>query len=135
MANIRCQHFYRPKRSFGQGNIFTPVCHSVHRGGGFLQIFFRGVGSSKFLWGVVFLQILGGSFKFSGGGSSKFSGGGGSSKFSVGGLVPRGCLQFFGGGGVSNFWNTVNVRPVRILLECILVTVVGKECNGFLQNN
>ena len=26
--------FYRPKRSFGQGNIFTPVCHSVHRGGG-----------------------------------------------------------------------------------------------------
>ena len=24
---------YRPKRSFGQGNIFTPVCHSVHRGG------------------------------------------------------------------------------------------------------
>ena len=28
--------FYRPKRSFGQGNIFTPVCHSVHRGGGVL---------------------------------------------------------------------------------------------------
>ena len=26
-------NFYRPKRSFGQGNIFTPVCHSVHRGG------------------------------------------------------------------------------------------------------
>ena len=25
---------YRPKRSFGQGNIFTPVCHSVHGGGG-----------------------------------------------------------------------------------------------------
>ena len=24
---------YRPKRSLGQGNIFTPVCHSVHRGG------------------------------------------------------------------------------------------------------
>ena len=24
-------HFYRPK--FGQGNIFTPVCHSVHREG------------------------------------------------------------------------------------------------------
>ena len=22
-----------PKRSLGQGNIFTPVCHSVHRGG------------------------------------------------------------------------------------------------------
>ena len=27
---------YRPKRSFGQGNIFTPVCHSVHRGGEYL---------------------------------------------------------------------------------------------------
>ena len=26
--------FYWPKRSFGQGNIFTPVCHSVHGGGG-----------------------------------------------------------------------------------------------------
>ena len=26
-------HFYRPQRSCGQGNIFTPVCHSVHRGG------------------------------------------------------------------------------------------------------
>ena len=26
-------YFYRPQRSCGQGNIFTPVCHSVHRGG------------------------------------------------------------------------------------------------------
>ena len=25
------------KRSLGQGNIFTPVCHSVHRGGGLPQ--------------------------------------------------------------------------------------------------
>ena len=25
--------FYRPKRSFGQGNIFTRVCDSVHGGG------------------------------------------------------------------------------------------------------
>ena len=24
---------YRPQRSCGQGNIFTPVCHSVHGGG------------------------------------------------------------------------------------------------------
>ena len=32
------QHdIYRPKRSFGQGNIFTPVCHSVHGGEGFSQ--------------------------------------------------------------------------------------------------
>ena len=27
------KYFYRPQRSCGQGNIFTPVCHSVHRGG------------------------------------------------------------------------------------------------------
>ena len=27
------KYIYRPQRSCGQGNIFTPVCHSVHRGG------------------------------------------------------------------------------------------------------
>ena len=27
-----CHYIYRPQRSCGQGNIFTPVCHSVHRG-------------------------------------------------------------------------------------------------------
>ena len=26
-------YFYRPKRSFGQGYVFTGVCDSVHRGG------------------------------------------------------------------------------------------------------
>ena len=26
-------NFYRPQRSCGQGNIFAPVCHSVHGGG------------------------------------------------------------------------------------------------------
>ena len=83
---------YRPKRSFGQGNIFTSVCLSTGGGvffGGFLQIFggvsFLRGGSSKFLGG--FLQIFGGVFFW-------------------GGVLPR---------------NTVNVRPVRILLECILV--------------
>ena len=67
--------FYRPKRSFGQGNIFTGVCLSTG-GGCLLQIFggspnFRG---GVFFWGGYFLggflQIfLGGSSKFSGGGS------------------------------------------------------------------
>ena len=28
-----CVTCYRPQRSCGQGNIFTPVCHSVHGGG------------------------------------------------------------------------------------------------------
>ena len=41
-----------------------------------------------------------------------------------------GCLQFFGGvlqifGGGGLHRNTVNVRPVRILLECILVLSVN----------
>ena len=27
-----CYCYYRPQRSCGQGNIFAPVCHSVHRG-------------------------------------------------------------------------------------------------------
>ena len=86
VAKIK-RNFYRPKRSFGQGNIFTCVCDS---GGG---------GSSKFSGGE-------GDVYFSGGGSSKFSGGDG----------------YFSGGGVGGVlhWNTVNVRPVRILLECIL---------------
>ena len=43
------------------------------------------------------------------------------SNFSGGGLLQ--ISKFSGGGGVYNFRNTVNVRPVRILLECILVTV------------
>ena len=30
----RLKYIYRPQRSCGQGNIFTPVCHSVQRGGG-----------------------------------------------------------------------------------------------------
>ena len=41
---------YRPKRSFGQGNIFTSVCHSVHRGWGLV----RGGGPPNFRWGLQF---------------------------------------------------------------------------------
>ena len=74
---------YRPKRSFGQGNIFTPVCHSVHRGGGG-----SGLGGGcvppNFFGG---LQFFGGGgewcLKFFGGGFSNFFGGG----------------EWFGGGG------------------------------------
>ena len=64
---------------------------------------------------------------------------GGVSNFS-GGVPPNfrgeGGLQFFG--GVSNFRNTVNVRPVRILLECILVSLIFFTANlnikiGFLN--
>ena len=123
------KYFYRPKRSFGQGNIFRSVCHSVHRGG-VCSKFWGGLSAPNFRGGVC--------SKFSGGGwgvCSKFSGVEGRgvcSKFSGGSLSApnfRGgvCSKFLGGsahnfgGGVSNFRNTVNVRPVRILLECILV--------------
>ena len=34
IRKINFVYFYRPQRSCGQGNIFTPVCHSVHSGGG-----------------------------------------------------------------------------------------------------
>ena len=77
--------------------------------------FFFGGGSPIFLGG---LQFFGGVSNFLRG-SPIFLGGlqifrGGFSNF-------LGGLQFFGGGVWSR--NTVNVRPVRILLECILVLV------------
>ena len=128
--------FYRPKRSFGQGNIFTAVCHSFCSHGG------RRVSDPNFRGGAVWSKFSGGGVcsnfsgrgqtapNFRGGGMEGgllqiFRGGGVCSNFS-GGVVSApnfrgGLLQFFGGGVCSNFRNTVNVRPVRILLECILV--------------
>ena len=92
--------FDRPKRSLGQGYVFTGVCDSVHR---------RGGGSSKFFWGGLFLggflQIFGGGVFF----------GGESSKFSEG--VPP---NFRGGGFSPRIRSTF--RLARILLECILVS-------------
>ena len=90
VLNSKC--YYRPKRSFGQGYVFTCVCDSVHRGGGGYfsgGIFLGGVfwgGSPNFLGG--FLQIFRGSIF---GGVSKFSGG----------VFFWGVLQIFGGGGFS----------------------------------
>ena len=62
-----CNICYRPKRSFGQGNIFTRVCDSVHRGegvcskflGGSLLQIFGGVPAPNFRGGCL-LQIFGG---------------------------------------------------------------------------
>ena len=103
-------YFYRPKRSFGQGNIFTRVCDSVHGGVSARGVSTRGVsprgglpgggggvcrggvsqrGSARG-WGGVCQGgvwqggLPGGVFL---GGSSKFSGG--SSKFSRGGSPPE----------------------------------------------
>ena len=113
MGNIRALSLFRNQlnmlhiinegwkiRSFGQGNIFTSICHSFcsQEGGGCL-VPGRGVwslGVSKFFGGECL--VLGGSSKFSGGCVSKFVGGclvpGGSSKFSGG-------LQIFWGEGFS----------------------------------
>ena len=79
-------YFYRPKRSFGQGNIFTPVCHSVHRrkgGGGILAYLAsqsRGGGipaclasqSQKGVWSGGVSNSLGGLNFFGGGGLQIF---------------------------------------------------------------
>ena len=99
------RYYYRPQRSWAKV-IFSEACvkNSVHGWG-------RGGGGGGGVWS------RGGS-KFSGGGLvlggrvSKFSGVG------VWCLVPGG-LQIFG--GFQIFADTVNERPVRILLECILV--------------
>ena len=80
--------------------IFSQACVILSTGGG--GVWSRG-GSPNF---------QGGSSKFSGGVPPNF--GGGSSKIS-GGVSPN-----FRGGLHRK---TVNVRPVRILLECILVLV------------
>ena len=40
------------------------------------------------------------------------------------GLVPGGCLQFLGGLQFFGGGDTVNVQPVRIVLECILVIIL-----------
>ena len=101
---------YRPKRSFGQGNIFTSVCHSFCSWGG--PPIFRGGAWSR----EVPPNFLGGQ---SGprGVPPNFRGGWGFSKFAWGGFVYR---------------NTVNVRLVRIILECILV--LQFFCHSLIQN-
>ena len=95
-------------------------------------ILFTGGGvCSKFSGVCVCSKCLGGVCSKLGGVCSKFSGGVSASNFRGWVSAPNfggGCLlQIFGGGVCSNFRNTVNVRPVRILLECILVNIVIKE--------
>ena len=98
------------KRSLEQGNIFTPVCHSVHRGRGLLP------GGGLVQGGLV----RGGS------------GPGGLC------LLQEGACS--GGvsapGGVCAWWRPPRrllLRAVRILLECILVSnklVSSYKCNS-----
>ena len=97
------------KRSLGQGNIFTPVCHSVQGGHALLL---RGGGVSV---------VAGVMHGCSGGG-----GGRGACMVALGGM--RGCsgghAWLLPGGhawDMTTHGDTVNERAVRILLECILV--------------
>ena len=76
---------YRPQRSCGQGNIFTPVCHSVHRGG-----------SASVHAGIP---------------TPARKQTPPAKETPLGADTPTG----------SRLRHTVNERPVRILLECILV--------------
>ena len=109
----RQQNFYRPKRSFGQGNIFRSVCHSVHRGGVCSKFWGWGVGGvcSKFSGGVCskfsggcLLQIFGGVSAPNFRGVSAPNFGGVSTPNFWGGL-----LQILGGLSAPNFWRGVSV--------------------------
>ena len=105
-------NIYRPKRSFGQGNIFTPVCHSFCSQGGYPSMPCRSVpmgscpggspifqGSLKFFWGSpIFLG--GGGFPICQG-VSNFSGGG------LRGDPP----QFFWGDFFFDFWFLWGYHP------------------------
>ena len=97
-------------------------------------ILLTGGGSAPFWGGVCSISSGGVSApNFGGVSAPNFQGGVSAPYFRGGGggvcsKCSGGCLlQIFGGvsapnfRGVSNFRNTVNVRPVRILLECILV--------------
>ena len=131
----------------GQGNIFTPVCHSVHRGGIGCS---RGVcmvvpgGHAWLLMGGVCgclgacVVALGGMHGCSGEHVWLLSGGMcGCSQRGHTWLLPRGHAWLLGGcvvaarvcvvalGGMHGIrWDTeiLNERAVRILLECILVS-------------
>ena len=65
LKGFNCGHFYRPKRSFGQGNIFTGVCLSTGGVPFFWGCLFWGVP----FWGGAFLggvPFLGGAFFWGG---------------------------------------------------------------------
>ena len=110
------------KRSLGQGNIFTPVCHSVHRGGvcmvalGGCMVLIRGGGHAWFYLGGMCGFIWGACMVLFGGGHAWFNQGcawfysGGMRGFIWGGM--RGFFSFFGyneirsmSGRYASYWN------------------------------
>ena len=131
------------KRSLGQGNIFTPVCHSVHRGGvrgcsGGVCGCSGGACMVALGWvhgcsgGHAWLLLRGGHAWLLRGGVRSCSGGcvvapGGACMVAPGGMhgcSGGACVVALGGGrawDTTRYGDTVNERAVRILLECILV--------------
>ena len=115
------------KRSLGQGNIFTPVCHSVHRGGGVrgcsrgvcvvalggaCVVLFRGAcvvlfgGCAWFYSGWVCVVALGGMHGCSGGACVV--------------LFREACVVLFGGhawfysgGGMHGFFSFFGYNEIR----------------------
>ena len=83
------------KRSLGQGNIFTPVCHSVHRGG--MRGCSRGVGGMRDCSGGACMVALGGPAWFYLGGVHGFIWGGvhGFIWGGMHGFIRRGMHGFF----------------------------------------
>ena len=79
------------KRSLGQGNIFTPVCHSVHRGG------MRGCS-----WGGMHGCSRGGCMVAPGGDMRGFIWG-------VHGFIQGVCIVLFGGACMVLFWGVCMV--------------------------
>ena len=119
--------FTARKRSLGQGNIFTPVCHSVHRGGGMCGCSRGGMHGCS--WGGHAWLLLGGHAWLLRGGMRGCSGG--ACVVAPGGhawLLPGGACVVAPKGGhawdTTTHRDTVNERAVSILLECILVWFV-----------
>ena len=84
------------KRSLGQGNIFTPVCHSVHTGG--VCVVAPG-GACVVLFGGACVVLFGGRVWFYlGGGVHGFSGG---------------HVWFFWRGGMRGFFSFFGYNEIR----------------------
>ena len=93
--------FTARKRSLGQGNIFTPVCHSVHRGGVHgcsggggqaCMVLFGGRGHAWFYLGGMhgFIRGVGACVVLFGGHAWFYLGG-------VHGFIRGACMVFLGG--------------------------------------
>ena len=110
------------KRSLGQGNIFTPVCHSVHRGacmvaGGHVWFYLGGCawllpGGHVWLLGGVCVVLFGGHAWLLPGGVHGCSGG-------MRGFIWGACMVLFGGvcmvlfGGMRGFFSFFRYNEIR----------------------